>query len=68
MPGMGGWECLKQLRAADSKLPIVITTGYAGENLPERATKEGASGLICKPYEVDVLLRTVRELLDKSPA
>jgi CheY-like chemotaxis protein len=66
MPGMGGWECLKQLRAIDARLPVVITTGYAGENLAERARQEGAAGLICKPYEMEMLLRRVRELLDTS--
>jgi CheY-like chemotaxis protein len=64
MPGMGGWECLKRLRAIDPKLAIVITTGYAGENLRERARQEGAAGLITKPYEMESLAQSVRQALD----
>lgn len=68
MPGMGGWECLRKLRALDPRLPVLITTGYGGEDLPERARQEGAVGLISKPYHMDALFRKVREILDASKA
>jgi signal transduction histidine kinase/DNA-binding response OmpR family regulator len=64
MLGMGGWECLKRMRAMDPKLPVVITTGYAGENLSERARQEGAIDLIRKPYQMDVLCLRLRQILD----
>jgi CheY-like chemotaxis protein len=64
MPGVGGWECLKQLKSLNPQLPIVITTGYVGENLRERARQEGAAELIAKPYLMESLARSVRRLLD----
>jgi len=64
MPGMGGWECLKQLRVLNPKLPVLLTTGYGGQDFPERARQEGAQGLISKPYQLEVIFRTVREMLD----
>jgi two-component system, cell cycle sensor histidine kinase and response regulator CckA len=67
LPGMGGWKCLKRLRAMDSSLPVVIFTGYMGENLRERARQEGAAGLICKPYEMETLFLRVRQILDEYP-
>jgi CheY-like chemotaxis protein len=66
MPGMGGWECLKRLRTIDPKLPIVITTGYVGDNLRERARQEGAVDLICKPYQMETLSLSMRQILDTS--
>ncbi len=64
MPGMGGWECLKRLRVVGPTLPVLITTGYGGEDLHQRARDEGAVGVIGKPYEVDALYRRIREVLD----
>ena len=65
MPGMGGWECLKQLRAINPQLPVLLTTGYGGQDLPERARQEGALGLVTKPYQLESLFRTVRDILDR---
>ncbi len=68
MPGMGGWECLRRLRAINPRLQVVVTTGYGGQDLPERAHKEGAVGFINKPYSLETLFRRVRELLDAQQA
>jgi CheY-like chemotaxis protein len=64
MPGLGGWECLKELKFLNPQLPVVITTGYVGENLRERARQEGAAELIAKPYLMESLARSVRQALD----
>src|ERR1019366_9572929 len=64
MPGMGGWECSKRLRTINPKLPVLLTTGYGGQELLERARREGAAGLITKPYQLEELHRSVREILD----
>jgi CheY-like chemotaxis protein len=68
MPGMGGWECLKRLRALNQELPVLISTGYGGGDLRERAWKEGAAMLIGKPYQTEDLYRNVRDILDKAQA
>jgi CheY-like chemotaxis protein len=67
MPGMGGWECLKRLHTINPGLPVLITTGYGFEDLLKRARQEGAAGLISKPYQMEELDRSVREILDGSP-
>jgi signal transduction histidine kinase len=66
MPGMGGWECLKQLRAVAPGLPVLITTGYGGGNLAGRAELEGAVGLLPKPYQVEDLFKKIREILQQQ--
>jgi len=65
MPGIGGWECLKRLRIINPGLPVLLTTGYGGEDLLERARQEGAFGLIAKPYRLETLFRYVQEILDQ---
>jgi signal transduction histidine kinase/DNA-binding response OmpR family regulator len=65
MPGMGGWNCLKQLHATHPKLPVLLTTGYGGQDIPAHAQQEGAAGLIAKPYQLETLFQTVRETLDR---
>ncbi|MGO8697986.1 MAG: response regulator [Limisphaerales bacterium] len=66
MPGLGGWECLKQLKSLRPQLPIVITTGYVGEDLRERVRQEGATELLTKPYPMESLTRRVRQILDSE--
>lgn len=68
MPGMGGWECLKRLRAIAPTLPVLITTGYGGGNLAGRAELEGAIGLLPKPYQVEDLFKKIREIFEESTA
>jgi CheY-like chemotaxis protein len=65
MPGMGGWECLKQLRISDPKIPVLLATGYGGSDLQERAQHEGAVRLINKPYQLEDLFQNIRAALDE---
>ena len=63
MPRLGGEETLRELRARDAELPIVLSSGYALDGPEERSGVDGASAFLQKPYEVDALLRTIRSVL-----
>jgi two-component system cell cycle sensor histidine kinase/response regulator CckA len=65
MPGMGGDRCLGLLLEQDPKLRVVVVTGYAGGDKRGEVLSAGASGFITKPYRLDALLRTVRQILDR---
>jgi CheY-like chemotaxis protein len=58
MPGIDGWDVLRQLRAkAGPHQPIVVMTGqYTGQ---ERALSTGAQGYLAKPFDLDDLLSCV---------
>jgi len=58
MPGMGGYQLIRELREENPGLPAVIVSGYGdpGE-LPPR------SAFLHKPVEADILLRLVRQRL-----
>jgi PAS domain S-box-containing protein len=66
MPGMGGDKCLKELVKLDPNVKVLIATGYAlGKELSETLSA-GAAGYIAKPFNMNNLLRKVREVLDKK--
>lgn len=68
MPQMSGLEVLERIRKVDPTVKVVLSSGYRAEggNDPERLS--GASAFLSKPYRVDVLSRTIRDVLDGVPS
>ncbi len=64
MPVMGGFELLKELKKKDNQMPILILTGHGDVPLAVRAMKEGVFDFILKPFDEEVLLEKVQELID----
>jgi len=61
MPGgLGGQQLIQALREIDPGLKALLTTGYG---MPEQHDTE-IQGVIPKPFELAVLARTVRKVLD----
>ncbi len=60
MPGIPGSEVLATLRTLNSRVKIVIFTGYTAK--PEDFAE--VQGIIQKPFALDALTRTVRRVLD----
>lgn len=48
MPGRSGTELIKQIKAENPKLPILILSMYAEDIYAVRALRAGASGYLCK--------------------
>ncbi|MGC8792109.1 MAG: response regulator, partial [Bryobacteraceae bacterium] len=63
MPGMGGAQCLRELKALCPRLPVLVTTGYAEEGAMERMRAAGAAGFLAKPYTRDQLAEALRRAL-----
>ncbi|HTP13651.1 MAG TPA: PAS domain S-box protein [Bacteroidota bacterium] len=66
MPVMGGKETFAKLRALDPDIHIVISTGYANASLESSLPGDSADGFLQKPYQLEELSRTMREVLDKK--
>jgi two-component system, cell cycle sensor histidine kinase and response regulator CckA len=64
MPQMGGKQCLKELLQINPDVKVVIASGYSSDDADLLVS--GAVGFIHKPYDMQRLLRTVREILDKK--
>jgi DNA-binding NtrC family response regulator len=51
MPGKNGLEVLKDLKAADPNLPVVMMSGYMNSKYAVEASKSGANDYILKPVD-----------------
>lgn len=69
MPGGGGTEVLRQLRAAlgGRLAPVIVVTGYL-DSLPSKARQDlGAFAFIEKPFTMDTLRASVNAALSGRP-
>jgi CheY-like chemotaxis protein len=64
MPGMGGREFVETYRARETTSPPVPIIVVTASRLPEVDPAEmGASGVLRKPFEVDLLLESVAQYI-----
>ena len=66
MPEMGGIECLRALLSMDSKVKVLVTTGYAKNGLAEDLKEAGATDFIEKPSDIPQLLGKIRKIIDEE--
>jgi DNA-binding NtrC family response regulator len=66
MPVIGGMRILRDTKRAKPSLPVVIFTGYATVQSAVQAMKLGASDYIEKPFTPDMLITTVKKVLDEE--
>ncbi len=64
MPGIGGLEVLKTLRARKPETTVVIFTGYANVETAREALKNGAFDYVPKPFTPDEIKDVVRNALE----
>ena len=66
MPGMNGLDLVKSLRQLpDFKFtPILVLTTEAAQEVKSRGREAGATGWIVKPFSPEVLLTTLKKVLD----
>ena len=66
MPGMDGMALMKALRDRQPELPVVVVTGHGTVDTAIQALREGASGMLVKPFTGSELLGEVRRALAAS--
>lgn len=59
MPGMGGIDLLKKLKADGPPVNVIVITGHADVPLAVEAMKAGAHDFIQKPFEEDQLRASI---------
>jgi DNA-binding NtrC family response regulator len=65
MPGMGGIECLQELKKIDPDVPVIIVTGHGDVPTAVEAIKLGAYDFILKPPDFNRLIVILRRALEK---
>lgn len=63
MPGIGGIETCRRLRAAGNRVPVIMLTGRTGEADTVDGLDAGANDYVTKPFAFSVLLARVRAQL-----
>ena len=61
LPGLTGLELIRQLRAAQPRLPIILTTAFGTTDIAIEATKLGAFDYLLKPFNMPQLLDLVQK-------
>ena len=65
MPGMGGIELLKEVKALDPDVAAVMVTAVRDEDVTVTAVRLGADDYIVKPFDLEEVAISVQKALDK---
>ncbi|MCL5269196.1 MAG: response regulator [bacterium] len=69
MPGMSGFEVLRNLKAGDATgtIPVIMLTGVSERSMIQEALSSGTDYYIVKPFEFHDLLGKVNDALVGTP-
>ena len=64
MPGMNGLEVQERLARSSSPIPVIFITAHDEVGARERALAMGAVAFLRKPFDDELLIRTLRAALE----
>lgn len=68
MPGKDGFEIQSELNSwSGCPTKTIILTAYSDERSAIKSARLGASDYICKPYEINDLLFSIKKVLQNQP-
>jgi len=62
--GMGGKEAIKRLLEIDPRARAIVSSGYSTDPVMSDYQEHGFKGAVAKPWDLDEIGRTIREVLD----
>lgn len=65
MPGMNGVETFKEIKKISPETVVIIMTAFAVKDLVKEAINEGAYACISKPFDMDKIIDTIKEVSTK---
>ena len=66
MPGMDGLTLMRSLREKQPEIPVVVVTGHGTVDTAIQALREGATGMLVKPFTGEELMAEVRRALSST--
>jgi CheY-like chemotaxis protein len=66
LPKRNGWEVFDAIRKIRPEIRVIFMSGYTAEVFQQRAIPEEGMNLLSKPVPPGILLRAVRQELDKK--
>ena len=67
LPEVQGLQVLREIRALNANIPIIIITGETGDLYRIESERLGVRGYLSKPPDYDALLETIRLSLESTP-
>ena len=67
MPEMGGLDLIRAMRGLRPDIRVILMSGYTDDEMTRRGILTPQLAFLPKPFEVDHLLRLVRDVLDREP-
>jgi DNA-binding NtrC family response regulator len=64
MMPMDGEEAFRKMRKIDATVPVILSSGHNGQELIERASKEGFADFLQKPYDIATLWSHIEAVLE----
>ena len=63
LPGKGGLDLLKELKAGWPKLPVLVLSGHSEDQFAVRMLKAGAGGYLTKESAPEELAKAIRKIM-----
>ena len=60
MPGMDGYEVLRNVKKSNPQVQVIILTGHGGDAEEQTAYRMGAYNFLRKPMDIEELLSSIR--------
>jgi DNA-binding response OmpR family regulator len=67
MPGIGGFEVLRRIKAQHPKLPVILLTGRGSEKEGVKGMQLGAFDYLMKPLNIEELIKKMQEAIESHP-
>ncbi|HEY0547116.1 MAG TPA: response regulator [Pyrinomonadaceae bacterium] len=67
LPEMHGSQVLREIRALDAGVPVIVITGEENEQLRAQCERLGVHDYLSKPVDYDLMLKAIRHALE-TPA
>jgi signal transduction histidine kinase/ActR/RegA family two-component response regulator len=59
MPGMNGWDCYRELKKLDSRVQVILASGYGPDGKIQEIVDESGCSFLQKPYNIHELSSAV---------
>jgi len=66
MPGLGGIDTLRQIKASHPGVEVIMLTGHATVETAIEGMKLGAFDYLLEPYEMETLLQKLQAATDRA--
>jgi DNA-binding NtrC family response regulator len=68
LPTMSGLEVLKQIKAQQLDVPVIVISGFVSTENAIKAMREGAYEYVTKPFQMERLMLTISKAIGDKPS